>query len=261
MKRRLRAPSPSLAISLLALFVALGGTAYAAVSLPKNSVGTRQLKKHAVTGRKIKKLAVGAGKIKNGAISTDKIKNGAVTAAKINTGGLTVPDATHASSADSATSATNATHASNADSATNAANLGGTPPSSFLQYGATLPSGVTETGEWGFGADKGTGGGAQDAQSTYSFVVPLAHALDGQHVIYVSGSSAMHCPGTGHADAGYLCVYETLSYNVYAPNNANLSNPEGGGVAGAGAHGWSMYLAAVSTGAWFAGGTYAVTAP
>ena len=41
MKRRLRAPSPALVISLIALFVALGGTSYAAINaLPKNSVGT-----------------------------------------------------------------------------------------------------------------------------------------------------------------------------------------------------------------------------
>jgi hypothetical protein len=49
----LRAPSPALVISLIALFVALGGTAYAATSLPANSVGTRQLKKGAVTAAKI----------------------------------------------------------------------------------------------------------------------------------------------------------------------------------------------------------------
>ena len=31
-------------IALLALFIALGGTTYAATSLPKNSVGTKQLR-------------------------------------------------------------------------------------------------------------------------------------------------------------------------------------------------------------------------
>jgi cytoskeletal protein RodZ len=102
MKGRFRAPSPALVISLLALFVALGGTSYAAITLPKNSVGAKQLKKNAVTGA--------------------KIKNGAVTASKINTKGLTVPDAFRATSADSATNATNATHATTADSATSAAN-------------------------------------------------------------------------------------------------------------------------------------------
>ena len=41
-------------VSLVALFVALGGSAYAVSSLPKNSVGSRQLKKNSVTGRKVK---------------------------------------------------------------------------------------------------------------------------------------------------------------------------------------------------------------
>ena len=94
MMRRLRAPSPAFVISLIALFVALGGTTYAATSLPKNSVGTKQLKKNAVTG--------------------PKIKSKAVTAAKINTNGLTVPKALHATSADSATNATHATSATTA---------------------------------------------------------------------------------------------------------------------------------------------------
>ncbi len=86
-KPRWHAPSPALVISLIALFIALGGTSYAAItaSLPKNSVGSKQLKNNAVTSK--------------------KIKNGAVTAAKINTTGLTVPNADHATSADSATKA------------------------------------------------------------------------------------------------------------------------------------------------------------
>ena len=41
------------AIALLALFVALGGTSYAAFSLPAGSVGSRQLKNHAVTPAKL----------------------------------------------------------------------------------------------------------------------------------------------------------------------------------------------------------------
>jgi hypothetical protein len=51
--RWLKAPSPALVIALIALFVALGGTTYAATSLPKNSVGTAQLRKGAVTKKKI----------------------------------------------------------------------------------------------------------------------------------------------------------------------------------------------------------------
>jgi len=41
-------------VALLALFVALGGTSYAAAKLPANSVGTKQLKKNAVTAAKVK---------------------------------------------------------------------------------------------------------------------------------------------------------------------------------------------------------------
>jgi hypothetical protein len=40
-------------IATLALFVALGGSAYAATQLKKNSVGTKQLKNGAVTSKKI----------------------------------------------------------------------------------------------------------------------------------------------------------------------------------------------------------------
>jgi hypothetical protein len=41
-------------VASLALFVALGGTSYAAIKLPKNSVGSTQLKANAVTGAKVK---------------------------------------------------------------------------------------------------------------------------------------------------------------------------------------------------------------
>jgi hypothetical protein len=55
-------------IGLLALFIALGGTSYAAVTLPANSVGTKQIKKNAVTSAKIKKNAVTSAKVKNGSL-------------------------------------------------------------------------------------------------------------------------------------------------------------------------------------------------
>jgi hypothetical protein len=41
-------------IATIALFLALGGTGYAALKLPKNSVGPQQLKKNAVTSAKVK---------------------------------------------------------------------------------------------------------------------------------------------------------------------------------------------------------------
>jgi hypothetical protein len=47
-------PSPALVVSVIALSVALGGTSYAAIVLPANSVGTKQIKKNAVTSAKVK---------------------------------------------------------------------------------------------------------------------------------------------------------------------------------------------------------------
>jgi hypothetical protein len=47
-------PTPGLVISVVALVIALAGTSYAALSLPKNSVGSKQIKANAVTGSKVK---------------------------------------------------------------------------------------------------------------------------------------------------------------------------------------------------------------
>ncbi len=47
-------------VATLAIFLILGGGAYAATKLPKNSVGTKQLKKGAVTPPKLSKSAKAA---------------------------------------------------------------------------------------------------------------------------------------------------------------------------------------------------------
>lgn len=58
--------TPSLVISLIALFVALGGASYAAVKIPKNSVGTSQLKKNAVNSSKVRDRSLLAEDFKAG---------------------------------------------------------------------------------------------------------------------------------------------------------------------------------------------------
>jgi hypothetical protein len=54
MKVLRRQSSPAFVVACLALAIALGGTGYAAVVLPANSVGTKQLKNGAVVASKIK---------------------------------------------------------------------------------------------------------------------------------------------------------------------------------------------------------------
>src|SRR3954447_5722180 len=144
-------------VSLLALAIALGGSAYAAVSLPKNSVGTKQLKTRAVTN----------SKLANGAVTAAKVRPGSLTGKQINSTTLAqVPSAGHAGNADAASNAThagsadtaaNATHAGSADTAANATHasnsdlLGGSAPSAFLpaskvqSFNAKLAFGETRT--------------------------------------------------------------------------------------------------------------------
>ena len=58
MKRHRR--SPAIVISFIALIVAMGGTGYAAIGIPTNSVGTTQLRNGAVTRQKIARNTLGA---------------------------------------------------------------------------------------------------------------------------------------------------------------------------------------------------------
>jgi hypothetical protein len=59
-------------ISMVALFVALGGVSYAAIKLPKNSVGSKQIKKNSVTSTKVKN-----GSLKKGDFAAGQLPVGA----------------------------------------------------------------------------------------------------------------------------------------------------------------------------------------
>ena len=50
---KLKGPSPAMVVACLALAIALSGVGYAAITIPKNSVGTNQLKANAVTSPKV----------------------------------------------------------------------------------------------------------------------------------------------------------------------------------------------------------------
>lgn len=78
-----RRPSAPMAVSLVALFMSVGGVGYAAISLPANSVGTEQIRNEAVTYKKIRPNAVGVVRLANNGVSNAKIRDGAVSYKKI----------------------------------------------------------------------------------------------------------------------------------------------------------------------------------
>lgn len=60
---RLSRPSPALIVAIIALIISMGGTGYAAFTLPGNSVGTKQLKNGSVTAAKVKRHSLTGAQI------------------------------------------------------------------------------------------------------------------------------------------------------------------------------------------------------
>ena len=63
-----RRPSPAFVVACVALVVALSGTGYAALSVPRNSVGTAQLRTGAVTSLKVRNHSLKRIDFKSGAL-------------------------------------------------------------------------------------------------------------------------------------------------------------------------------------------------
>jgi hypothetical protein len=125
------------AMASIAVFVALGGGAYAAVH-----VNGKDIKNHTITGKKIKRNTLGSKQIKEsrlGEVPSARRAQSAATADSAATAS-TADTATKATTATSATTAASASNATNATNAANAAKLGGAPPSAYF---VSCPSGTT----------------------------------------------------------------------------------------------------------------------
>jgi hypothetical protein len=86
---RLRRPRYADVAATLALFLAMGGTAYAVSTVvAPNSVNTAAIQDGAVTSPKLAAEAVNASKIEPGAVGNAKLAPGAVTNAKIASGAV-----------------------------------------------------------------------------------------------------------------------------------------------------------------------------
>jgi len=94
MRDRIRRPSHATLVAYFALFVALGGTGYAAITLPKNSVGAKQLRTGAVTSTDIRNNNIRSRDIRNNTILGRDIRPDALTGREINENSLApVPNA------------------------------------------------------------------------------------------------------------------------------------------------------------------------
>jgi len=97
----------AVAIACLALFVALGGTVYAAKRINGHSIKVKSL-----PGNRLIVRSVPGNRLRPGTIPGSRLARGSVTGAQVDASTLgRVPSAAHAASADSAASAGTAVHA------------------------------------------------------------------------------------------------------------------------------------------------------
>ncbi len=124
MRRGMRLPSPALVVAGLALFVALGGTVYAA---KKARIDGKAVKVKSLPGNRLKLRSIPANRLKPGVLKGVLAgQTGPITGAEIDELTLgQVPEAAHAISADTAQSAVDAQTAVNAVNAVNAQTVNG----------------------------------------------------------------------------------------------------------------------------------------
>ena len=138
MKRLLsRRPSPAMIVALLALFVALGGSSYAAVK-----IGARDIQRGAVGTRAIANNSIRSGDIHNATVSGADVKDDSLTNADIDNTNLSAKSAETAVRATTATSASTASKATNADNADNAGKLDGLDSTDFTRPACTSQTGA-----------------------------------------------------------------------------------------------------------------------
>ena len=244
MPRSTRLPSPAMLVALVALVIALGGTSYAAITLPKNSVGTKQIRKHAVTASKIKARAVTKSKIRANAVRSSKVKDGSLLAKDFKAGQLPAgPKGDKGEKGDAGASALN-----------------------------PVPSGETIRGAVGgdFHAFDST---ASDFGVDVTLPIPARNALsDADVFVNVSGwqdAGGQTAPTTSDADAGCtgspvaptapagkVCIYVSGADHAF-----NLSGYSVLAGTGASPYGFKLKWDASTAGDTFVDATWAYTAP
>ncbi len=178
----------------------MGGGAYAASQLPKNSVGTKQLKNNAVKGPKVADSSLTAADIK-----------GPVGSA------TTAAEASHAANADRAA---NADQAARAAVATNAELLGGATPSSFLPSSRVKRADVK--------VEQATEGSREDPLLSMSPLTLTTKCVNGPTTvalgIYASTSASNATFGWGYTRSDGVATAEFTSIDSTPKNVLTFSD-------------------------------------
>ena len=67
-------------VATLALFIALGGSSYAALKLPRNSVGSSQIRPKAVGSTEVRSSALRSRHLRSGSVTESKLSDSAISA-------------------------------------------------------------------------------------------------------------------------------------------------------------------------------------
>jgi hypothetical protein len=132
-----RRPSPAMTVALLALFVALGGSSYAAVK-----IGARDIERGAVGTRAIANSSIRSADIHDATVSGADVKDDSLTNADIDNTNLSAQSAKSADTATRATTAASASTANNATNADNADKLDGLDSADFTRPACTSQTGA-----------------------------------------------------------------------------------------------------------------------
>ena len=233
MLRKFGRRSHATVVAYLALFIALGGVSYAAVTLPANSVGTKQIKKSAVKNSDLGNRAVTTAKVKDGSLLSVDFKPGQLVAGAPGSIGPRGPQGLKG------------------DAGTNGA------AGPFVD---TLPSGKSLKGAYMM---RGTAAViSASAGADISFSIPLAAAPTG-HFLKSGAAPTADCPGSASvptAAPGHVCIYEGYTQNMSSRGfqdpvtavTGSTTRPYGIGVVG---------LVTAVAGNFISSGGWAVTAP
>lgn len=166
-------------MATLGVFIALGGTSYAALNLPANSVGTAQLRKNAVTGAKVKNGSLTLADLSHSGILRGPVGPLGATGAAGAAGQQGVPGPTGPSDAYRAQGGSDVPMSTQPNVATTMVQLTSLPPGQYVFWGQGDVANRNSGSEVACfiiaqGDELGAANGSVGENTANSFIVPYA---------------------------------------------------------------------------------------